>query len=129
MSIVLLNLLGEIEQTCQWPAFFAMARTKPEQWLLDLKICFPETKSYSARCFVEFLDIFSSRHALICLVQDSPRWYWDVENIDLLGTVISTVRRLIESTSQGGLDAEIDLIMLRDLLKRLREIQVEVMTS
>jgi len=52
-----------------------------------------------------------------------------VENIDLLGTVISTVRRLIESTSQGGLDAEIDLIMLRDLLKRLREIQVEVMTS
>jgi len=96
---------------------------------LDLMICFLETKSYSTRCFVEFLDIFSSRNALICLVQDSPRWYWDVENIDLIGTVISTVITLIDRTSEFDLDAEFDLILLGDLLKRLREIQVEVMTS
>jgi len=52
-----------------------------------------------------------------------------VENIDLLGTVISTVITLIDRTSEFDLDAEFDLILLGDLLKRLREIQVEVMTS
>jgi len=123
------ELLERIEQTTQWPAFLAMARLKTEQWLLDLMGYFPEMKSYSTRCFVAFLDIFSSRNALICLVQDSPRWYWDVENIDLIGTVISTVITLIDRTSEFDLDAEFDLIFLGDLLKRLREIQVEVMTS
>ncbi len=92
---------------------------------MDLMGYFPEMKSYSTRCFVAFVDIFSSRNALICLVQDSPRWYWDVENIDLIGTVISTVITLIDRTSESDLD----LILLGDLLKRLREIQVEVMTS
>lgn len=119
------ELLERIEQTTQWPAFLAMARLKTEQWLLDLMGYFPEMKSYSTRCFVAFVDIFSSRNALICLVQDSPRWYWDVENIDLIGTVISTVITLIDRTSESDLD----LILLGDLLKRLREIQVEVMTS
>lgn len=123
------DLLEKIDQTSQWPAFYAMARTKPEQWLLGLMGYFPETKPYSTRCFVEFLDIFSSRNAMICLVQESPRWYWDVENIEQIGKVMSTVTSLIDSTSQGDLDAEIDLMLLGDLLKRLNEIQVEVMTG
>jgi len=117
------ELLDQIDQTSQWPEFFAMAETKPEQWVLDLLVYFPVTKSYSTRCFVEFLTLLSSRDALIILVQDSPRWYWDGQHAELMDAVMTTVTTLIHGTPQSGLSGEIELILLGDLFKALEEIK------
>ncbi|MGF1756696.1 hypothetical protein L4D76_01865 [Photobacterium sagamiensis] len=123
------DLLKRIEQTSQWSEFFAMAKTKPEQWLLDLMIYFPDTQPYSTQCFVEFLNILSSRDALICLVQESPRWYWDAKNVVLISNVIDMVTTLIDGTSQSDLHGELELMLLSELLKKLRHKQLQLIAA
>ncbi|PSW05717.1 hypothetical protein [Photobacterium lipolyticum] len=123
------DLLERIEQASQWPDFFAMAKAKPDQWLLDLMIYFPDTQPYSTQCFVEFLNILSSRDALICFVQGSPRWYWDTKNIALISNVIDMVTTLTDRTSKSDIHGEIELNLLSELLKNLKNKQLQLITT
>jgi hypothetical protein len=114
-------LLEKIEQDSLWDQFIAMAKTQPEEWLIDLVRYFPEDKPYSTKCFVEFLTIISDRNGLIILLQDSSRWYWDLQNISSMSKVFNIVEKLIDDTVSDGWDSEIDLIMLNQILEQLKE--------
>ena len=119
------DLLETIEQMSQWLAFFAMTKTKPEQWLLDLLRYFPDNKPYSTLCFVEFLKVFTARNSLIFLIQDSPIWYWNTQNIVLISGVIDMVVELIDDSSQSTIEGKIDLNLLTGVLKKLKEKQLQ----
>lgn len=115
------ELLERIDQVSLWDEFFVMAKTKTESWLFDLVRYFPEDKTYSTQCFVEFLNIISTRNGLIFFVQDSSRWYWNLQNISLMDRVFEVVKKLIDDTSSVELDGEIDLIMLNQILEQLTD--------
>lgn len=114
-------LLEMIDQDSLWDQFFAMAKTQPEKWLINLVSHFPEAKPYSTACFVKFLSIISDRNALIFLVQYSSDWYWDVQNLCLMERVFEVVEKLIEERSSAAVSDDIDLMMLNQILGRLKD--------
>ena len=114
-------LLEQIDQDSLWGQFFTMAKTQPEEWLIHLMSYFPEDKPYSTQCFVEFLTIISDRNALIFLVQYSSDWYWEVQNLYLMERVFEVVEQLIEERSSAAVGDDIDLIMLKQILGRLKD--------
>jgi hypothetical protein len=115
------ELLNKIEQESLWPAFFTMVKTKPEQWLFDLLYFFPKDKQYSTLCFVEFLHMISSRDGLICLLQDSPDWYWNTQTSTLINRVLAITKELIETIPEDPITAEIESSMLANIVKGLKD--------
>lgn len=112
-------LLGKIDEASLWSEFFEMAKSKPESWMFDLSRHFPADKLYSTKCFVEFLHMISDRNGLICLIQESPYWCWELQNISLMDQVLEIVDRLIDATAPDSLGGEIDLVMLTQIHERL----------
>jgi hypothetical protein len=115
------ELLNKIEQESLWPAFFTMVKTKPEQWLLDLLYFFPKDKQYSTLCFVEFLAMISSRDGLICLLQDSPDWYWNTQTSTLIDRVLAVTQVLIETLPEDPMTAEIESSMLNNVVDGFKD--------
>ncbi len=106
------SLLEQVEQEGLCPEFFEIVKTKEDGWILHITRHFLTSKHYSTTCFVEFLSILSSRDAQIQLIQDSPMWLWDENNLTLIGMVIDKAEQLIASTDQKSIDREIDLSIL-----------------
>jgi len=112
-------LLEQVEKEGLWPDFFAMARTKEDEWILHITRYFSDIDHYSTTCFVEFLSILSSRDAQIQLIQDSPQWLWDEKNAPMISRVVDKATQLIDSTSRDSMDKEIDLSILSGVISRL----------
>lgn len=114
-------LLEQVEKEGLWPEFFAMARTKEDEWVLDIARYLLNLEHCSTMCFVEFLSILSSREAQIQLIQDSPLWLWDEKSVPMINRVIDKAKQLIDSTPSESMDKEFDLSILNGVIRRLEE--------
>jgi hypothetical protein len=119
-------LLELVEEQGLWPEFFALAKTRDNGWIQRICKYLYFTDSCATQCFVRFLDMLSGREPQLQLLQDSPLWHWDANNVSLIETVIAKATQLSESTPPDDPGSDIDLLILQSLIGRLEALRAQI---
>lgn len=112
-------LLRQIDRDGLWDAMLEMVKTKPESWILKLAQSLPADGLFSTNCLLQFLDLLCARDTLIVLVQDSPQWFWNRHNLEMMVKVRQVVAALLEQTDCGMAEGLVDADLLGGVLERL----------